>query len=171
VRTSAGPGPPQLPIQYVDARDLAGFVLDAASAGHAGAFNVISRRGYATMGTLLEACRAVAGAPDAVLRWVDPEVITAAGVEPWTELPVWLPADHEYAAMHDANVERAHGSGLRCRPIQETVSDTWAWLSELDGPPPLREGVPPAGVAPDREREILAAQRQLNDDVAVSTIE
>lgn len=46
-----GPGPPELPIQYVDARDLASFVLDAASAGQAGAFNVISRRGHATMGT------------------------------------------------------------------------------------------------------------------------
>jgi hypothetical protein len=73
--------------------------------------------------------------------------------------------------MHDADVERAHRAGLRCRPVKETVSDTWTWLSGLHGPPPLREGVPLAGLAPEREREILDAQRQLNDDVAASTSE
>jgi 2'-hydroxyisoflavone reductase len=151
------PGPPELPIQYIDARDLAGFAIDAAGAGHSGAFNVVSQRGHATMGTLLEACRAVAGTSDAVLTWVAPEAIAAAGIEPWTELPVWLPDDHEYAAMHDADVRRAHAAGLRCRPMQDTVSDTWGWLSALDAPPPLRQGVPAAGLAPDRERAVLRA--------------
>ena len=151
------PGPPDLPLQYVDARDLAAFALDAAAAGHSGAFNVVSRRGHATMGSLLEACRAVAGAPDARLTWVDPDTIAAAGIEPWTELPVWLPADHEYAAMHDSDVERAHAAGLRCRPVQETVRDTWDWLSALPAPPPLRPGAMPAGLAPEREREVLRA--------------
>ena len=81
------PGPPDLPLQYVDARDLAGFVLDAAAAGRWGPFNVVSRRGHATMGSLLQACHAVAGAADATLTWVTPEAIAAAGIEPWTELP------------------------------------------------------------------------------------
>jgi 2'-hydroxyisoflavone reductase len=57
IRLAAGgevlaPGPPELQLQYVDARDLARFVLDAAPAGHSGAFNVVSRRGHATMASL-----------------------------------------------------------------------------------------------------------------------
>jgi 2'-hydroxyisoflavone reductase len=152
------PGPPTLPLQYVDARDLAAFVIDAATAGQSGPFNVVSRRGHATMGSLLEACLAVAGATDATLRWVDPETLAAAGIESWTELPIWIPPSHEYAAMHDSNVERAHAAGLRCRPVRETVSDTWAWLSGLSGPAPVRPGALPAGLAPDREREVLAAR-------------
>jgi nucleoside-diphosphate-sugar epimerase len=151
------PGPPDLPLQYVDARDLAGFVLDAAAAGRSGPFNVVSRRGHATMGSLLQACHAVAGAADATLTWVTPEAIAAAGIEPWTELPIWLPSDHESAAMHDADVERAHAAGLRCRPVDDTVADTWRWLSALPTPPPLRVGSMPAGLAPDREREVLRA--------------
>jgi 2'-hydroxyisoflavone reductase len=151
------PGPPDLPLQYVDARDLAAFVLDAATAGHAGPFNVVSRRGHATMGAILEACRAVAGAPEATLTWVAPEVIGAAGIEPWTEMPIWLPADHEFAAMHDSNVERAHAAGLHCRPVLDTVRDTWQWLSALPATPPLREGAMAAGLAPEREREVLCA--------------
>src|SRR4051794_16283412 len=63
------PGPADLPLQYVDARDLARFVLDAASAGVGGPVNVVSRPGHATMGTLLETCRAVAGAPGTSLTW------------------------------------------------------------------------------------------------------
>jgi 2'-hydroxyisoflavone reductase len=151
------PGPAELPLQYIDARDLAGFVLDAAAAGHAGPFNVVARRGHATMGSILDACRAVAGAPGATLTWVAPEAIGAAGIEPWTELPIWIPADHEYAAMHDSDVERAYSAGLRCRPVRETVSDTWSWLSGLGAPPPLRDGAMPAGLAPEREREVLQA--------------
>jgi nucleoside-diphosphate-sugar epimerase len=151
------PGPPDLPLQYVDARDLAAFAINAAMAGHSGPFNVVSRRGHATMGALLESCRSVAGAPDATLNWVEPGFITAAGIEPWAELPVWLPDDHEYAGMHDSDVERAHGAGLRCRPVADTVSDTWDWLSALTAPPPLRAGSVPAGLAPEREREVLRA--------------
>ena len=149
------PGPPDLPIQFIDARDLAAFVIDGATAGHSGPFNLVCRRGQATMGALLEACATIAGAADTRLTWVAPDAIAAAGIEPWTELPVWLPDDHEYAGMHDANVERAHAAGLHCRPLTDTVRDTWAWLSGLAAPPPLRGGAMPAGLAPDREREVL----------------
>ena len=55
--------------------------------------------------------------------------------------------------MHDSDVARAHAAGLRCRPVHETVSDTWSWLSALNGAPPLRAGAAPAGLAPERERE------------------
>ena len=154
------PGPPDGPLQYVDARDLAGFALDAAAAGHSGPFNVVSRRGHATMGSLLQACHTIAGAGDATLIWVDAGTIAAAGIEPWTELPIWLPEDHEYAAMHDADVQRADAAGLRCRPVRDTVADTWHWLSQLAAPPPLRAGAMPAGLAPDREREVLRAWAQ-----------
>jgi nucleoside-diphosphate-sugar epimerase len=150
------PGPADLPLQLIDARDLARFVLDAATAGEHGPFNVVSRRGHATMRTLLEACAAVAGSEDTRLTWVAPERIAAAGIEPWTELPVWLPPDHEYAGMHAADVERAHAAGLTCRPVQETVADTWAWMRALDGPPPLRADVPAPGLDRERERAVLA---------------
>jgi hypothetical protein len=99
----------------------------------------------------------VAGAGDAALTWVAPDAIAAAGIESWTELPIWVPPDHEYAAMHNSDVERAHSAGLRCRPVGDTVRDTWEWLSALPAPPPLRPGSAPPGLAPEREREVLRA--------------
>jgi 2'-hydroxyisoflavone reductase len=151
------PGPPDLPLQLIDARDLARFVLDAAAADRSGAFNVVSRRGHATMASLLEACRATAGAPDTRLVWVDPEPILAAGIEPWTELPIWIPPDSEDAGIHAADVERAHAAGLRCRPVEDTVADTWAWLTSLDGAAPLRADREPPGLDPQRERAVISS--------------
>jgi 2'-hydroxyisoflavone reductase len=144
------PGPEDLPLQLIDARDLAAFALDAPG----GTYNAVSRRGHATMRSLLEAARDVTGAR-ATLRWVDPTILAQHDVEAWTELPIWLPPDHEYAALHGANVEKAYAAGLRIRPADETVADTWAWLSALNGPPPLRADLPPHGIAPERERAIL----------------
>jgi nucleoside-diphosphate-sugar epimerase len=150
------PGPAELPLQYIDARDLARFALDAGVDGRTGAVNTASRRAHATMGELLDSCREVAGAADTRLRWLPAEVVLAAGIEPWTELPVWIPPGHEYEAMHGADVERAHRAGLRCRPLRDTVADTWAWMMSLDGPRPLRTDLPPVGLDPTRERRLLA---------------
>jgi 2'-hydroxyisoflavone reductase len=144
------PGPADLPLQLIDARDLAAFALDAPG----GTYNSVSRRGHATMGSLLEAAREVTGAR-ATLRWVEPAVLERHDVEPWTELPIWLPPDHEYAALHGANVEKAHAAGLTTRPAEETVAGTWEWLSALGGAPPQRADLPPHGIAPDKERAIL----------------
>ena len=84
-------------------------------------------------------------------------MIERAGIEPWTQLPIWLPPRHEYAGMHAANVERAHAAGLRCRPVQETVADTWAWMRSLGGPPPLREDRQAPGLSAGAERAALSA--------------
>jgi 2'-hydroxyisoflavone reductase len=121
------PGPPELPLQLVDARDLATFALDATAAGLSGPYNIVSRRGHATMRTLLEAARDVTGG-GARLVWTPAEEVEG---EPWNEVPIWLPPDHEYAALHDIGVEKAHAAGLTTRPARETVADTWAWLSAM----------------------------------------
>jgi nucleoside-diphosphate-sugar epimerase len=150
------PGPPDHPLQYIDARDLARWMLDGARDGLSGPYNVVSRPGHATMRSLLETGREVTGS-DATLTWVDPAFVEHQGIEPWTELPIWLPPDDEYAGMHAAGVERAYATGLQPRPLRETVRDTWDWLSSLGRRPPLRADVPRPGTEPEKERAALAA--------------
>jgi nucleoside-diphosphate-sugar epimerase len=149
------PDPRGLRLQYIDARDLAIWMLDATAAGVGGAFNVVSEPGHTTMGELLDTCVQVTGS-DARLRWTDPAVILDAGVAPWTELPIWLPPTSEYQFLHAGNVSRAIAAGLRCRPVTETVADTWAWLQRLGGVAPLRPDLPAPGLDPDVEARILA---------------
>ncbi|MGW9122990.1 NAD-dependent epimerase/dehydratase family protein [Streptomyces sp. NPDC055663] len=149
------PGTPDLGLQYIDARDLANWLLDAADSGLHGAYNLVSRPGHATMGQLLEACVRVTGS-DAELRWTPTERILAAGVEPWTDLPVWLPPGELYDTLHRGDVGKAYATGLRCRPVEETVADTWKWLEELGGAAPQRPDRPAVGLDPDVEAGLLA---------------
>ncbi|MDQ0777742.1 2'-hydroxyisoflavone reductase [Streptomyces aurantiacus] len=159
------PGPRELPLQYIDVRDLAEWILGAAADGAAeggaveggasGAYNLISPSGHATMGTLLDACARVTGGR-AELRWTEPEAILAAGVEPWTELPVWVPPGSElHDMLHRVDVSKAVRGGLRCRPVAETVADTWSWLQDIGGSPPQRPDRPAVRLDPAVEKEIL----------------
>jgi 2'-hydroxyisoflavone reductase len=150
------PGPRELALQYIDVRDLAVWVLDAAERGLGGPYNLVSPPGHATFGELLETCVTVTGS-DAELRWTAPETVLAAGVEPWTELPVWLPPGELHDAMHQGDVSRALAEGLRCRPVAETVAATWEWLWRLDGRAPHRPDRPPVGLDPEREAEVLGS--------------
>ena len=106
------------------------------------------------MADLLQTAVEVTGS-SARLVWTPPEVIEAAGISPWTELPVWVPPGSELAGLHTGDVTAAYAAGLVCRPVRETVADTWAWLqAEGDPPDPARPGRP--GLDPEREREVLA---------------
>jgi 2'-hydroxyisoflavone reductase len=135
-------------LQYIDARDLAGWMLSAAERGIGGAFNTVGEPGRHTMGDLLETVVGVTGS-GAELVWVVPEVIAEAGIRPWIELPIWLPDDEEYGGMHDADVSAVFRAGLTCRPLRETVADTWAWL-RAEGDPEPRLGLDPV-----KERRVL----------------
>jgi nucleoside-diphosphate-sugar epimerase len=106
------PAPADLPLQYIDVRDLVTWLLDRGRERVGGTFNVVSRPGHATMGELLAACVGVTGAR-ATLRWVDPGPILAAGVVPWNDLPVWIPVGHAFRWLHDGDVSRAYAAGLR----------------------------------------------------------
>ncbi|MGW1205394.1 NAD-dependent epimerase/dehydratase family protein [Streptomyces cyaneofuscatus] len=149
------PGPRTAQLQYVDARDLASWILDAAAAGLHGPFNTVSRPGHTTMGELLDACVRVTGS-GAELRWTDPDTLLAAGVEPWSGLPVWLPEGELYDTLHQGGHARAEAAGLRCRPVGETVADTWTWLCERGGTAPQRPDRPAVGLDPRLEEKLLA---------------
>ncbi|MGW2421555.1 NAD-dependent epimerase/dehydratase family protein [Streptomyces sp. NPDC001709] len=150
------PGPRELPVQFIDVRDLAGWLLGAVEQSLGGACDLVGPPGHSTMGELLDQCVRVTGA-DAELRWTDPEVILAAGIEPWTELPVWAPPDSElYDCAHRADVSRALATGLVCRPAAETVEDTWRWLTEIGGEAPMRPDRTAPGVDPEVEAKVLA---------------
>ncbi|SCK57490.1 Nucleoside-diphosphate-sugar epimerase [Streptomyces sp. WMMB 322] len=161
LRTARGgdvpaPGPPGLPLQYIDVRDLAEWVLSAAARGLGGTYNVVSPPGHTTTGELLRTCVEVTGGR-ARLCWRTPESVLAAGAEPWTGLPVWLPPDSaDYDHMHRSDVSRALAAGLRCRPVEETVADTWEWLRRIGGRAPMRADRPLKGLDEETEARLLA---------------
>lgn len=151
------PGPRDLPLQYVDVRDLAEWILGAVERELSGPYNLMSPQGHTTMGGLLEACVRATGS-DAVLRWTAPEIILDAGIEPWTELPVWVPPGSDmHDALHAADVSRAVATGLSCRPVEESVADTWNWLRSIGGTAPQRPDRTRKGLDPEVEAKVLAS--------------
>ncbi len=146
------PGRPDRPLQYVDARDLAAFGLDLLERDARGPVDVVSRSGHATTRTLLEACVQVTGG-GAQLVWVGEEALGEA--QPWTQLPCWVPEAGEHAGFMESDVSRALELGLVCRPVEETVADTWAWL-QREGVPPQRPDRPAHGLPEELERALLS---------------
>ncbi|WP_242910544.1 NAD-dependent epimerase/dehydratase family protein [Actinomadura terrae] len=155
----AAPRPSDLPLQYIDTRDLAEWLLDAEENGLAGDFNVLSDVGHATMASLLAACRAVTGG-GADLTWVDGDVLLAHGVRPWMELPIWIPPGNVLEPSYRVDSTKAKAAGLHCRPVHDTVADTWRWLrSEPDHG--RRAGQDKPWMTPEKEAEVLVAWDRL----------
>lgn len=148
------PGRPERPVQFIDARDLAGWCVRLAEERRAGRFNAAGPAARLTMGGFLDTCRAELGA-DARLRWVPDEKLLAAGVKPWTELPLWVPqADPGHGGIMLCDNRRALAAGLTFRPLVDTIRATYDWdraqPRPLD-PSPIR--VTP--LAREREAEFL----------------
>lgn len=153
------PGRPDRPLQYVDVRDLAAYLLAAPWAGVSGPVDLASRSGHATMRTLLEACVRTAGPvdPEATLMWVPEERLAEVGAQPWTQLPCWVPETGPHAGFLESDTSRALGTGLDCRPVEETVADTWAWVRR-EGMPEQRPDRPVHGLPPELEQRLLSPE-------------
>jgi 2'-hydroxyisoflavone reductase len=155
----AAPGTPKDRIQFIDARDLAAFVLGLVESQTVGIFNATSPPGMFAMGDLIQASNTAANAtvkpvpaPRAV--WVPTDFLEKQQVQPWSDMPVWIPEKGEYGAFAEANVARALHAGLTLRPIQPTVNDTLAW--HLQRPEAERAKLG-AGLSPEREQAVLSA--------------
>ncbi len=160
------PGDPGVATQLVDVRDLARFLLDCGERRTAGTFNATAPPASSTYGELLDACVEVTGS-GATLTWVPDDLLVEHEVEPWTELPLWMPPGQDGDAVWQAATDRTEAAGMRVRPLRETVADTWAWLEPLvrsgEGVPALpdRDYVQANGIDPAKETRILAAWHAL----------
>jgi 2'-hydroxyisoflavone reductase len=140
------PGDPEAPVQFVDARDLGTWLVTLALEGPGGVFNATGPAAPLSFVELLDRIRTTIGS-DANLVWTDEQRILAADVQPWTELPLWLPGS-EHAGMARADISRALAAGLTFRPLGETIADTLAWDRTVPGERPT--------LRPEKEQEILA---------------
>ena len=147
------PGPRDLALQYIDARDLAAWMIACAEHSTVGIFNAISTSGHTNMSEVLECCRLTTKS-DAEFTWVPSEFVLEQDIRPWSEMPIWVdPASH---GIHSFDTRRAARSGLTCRPIIETVVDTWAWLQD-GGQTQIPVGLTAPGISAEKEQATLAA--------------
>jgi 2'-hydroxyisoflavone reductase len=146
------PGDGADPVQFIDARDLAEWIIRVAEQRTLGVFNATGPRKPLTMrGMLGDVARATN--PDARLTWVDAEFLEREKVAPWSDLPVWVPGRGETAGFARRGIRRALAAGLTFRPLATTAADTLAWFRQQ---PAERQAKPKAGLSVARESELLA---------------
>lgn len=144
------PVEPEVAIQVIDARDQAGWILDMAQARRTGVYNVTGPDYTLTFGELFRTTENVSGNELNPL-WASKDFLLDHEVQPWSDFPLWIPADSEDAYIGAVDISKAIDSGLTFRPIAETVKDTLDWANGRPDDHTWR-----AGLSPQREKELLA---------------
>lgn len=142
------PGPADAPVQFIDGRDLAVWLLDMITDNRTGTYNATGPDYFLSFVKMLSTIKEAVGG-DADFTWVDPEFLFQDGVQPWMELPLWL-GPGEYEGMLATSVENAVGAGLSFRPLAETARDTMSWLRSRSADYQWK-----AGISLQRERDLL----------------
>ncbi len=146
------PGDPKDPVQIIDARDLAEWTIRMAENRETGTYNATGPATPLTIGGMLDGIKGALNAK-ATFTWADARFLEAQKVEPWSDMPVWVPPQGEMAGFALLNVQRAVGKGLTFRPLAETARDTLAWFKAQAKE---RQEKLRAGLTPEREAEVLA---------------
>ena len=159
VRASKGgemlaPGTPHDPIQVVDVRDLAAWMMKLAQARTTGYFNAVSPPRAFSIGDLIDASQRATPKAGTLGTWV-PETFLAKRWKPEElDLPPWSPMSGETAGASLTSTARAQKAGLKTRPMQETVRDTLDWFHSL---PAERQAKLRAGLDSQKEADTLRA--------------
>lgn len=150
--TVLAPGDPADPIQVVDARDLATWIVDLAARSVTGVFHAVSPEPPFGFGEFLTEISAAVAPPGTELIWVDTDFLQAEG-ETGISLPLW-PGDDSESDINTADPAAAVAAGLRCRPLGQSAADVHA--AEIGAPTPVRPGT---GISREREADLLARWR------------
>jgi 2'-hydroxyisoflavone reductase len=157
VRASQGgpmivPGTPTDPMQVIDVRDLADFIVRCIEQGTMGPFNVTGPEKPYTMKAFVDGCiKGVGGS--ATPEWIPTDFLEKQDVK--QNFPLWLPPEGESAGFHRRSVARAIKAGLTFRPLEDTAKATLDWYNSL--PPDLQKAMVPPMMPPEREAEVIKA--------------
>jgi len=144
------PGAPTDPVQLIDARDLAEWTIRMVENRETGIYNATGPAKPLGIGDMLDRIK---GALDsnAKFTWAPADFLKAQKIEPWSDMPVWT---GDESGMARTSISRALAKGLTFRPLADTARDTLAWFKSQSQD---RQSHMKAGLAPEREAEVLAA--------------
>ena len=145
------PQKPEAGIQVVDVRDLSEFIIKLIEENASGVYNATGPDYELTIGKLLEVSKRISRS-EANFRWGSLEFLKQHKVEPWSDMPTWIPDDEEGLGFSRIDVSKAIAAGLKFRPLEETVRDTLAWAQTRPADHEWR-----AGLTAEREAQVLAA--------------
>jgi 2'-hydroxyisoflavone reductase len=143
------PEGPQAPVQIIDARDLADFILKLMERKVTGVYHATGPDYPLTLGEVLQTSQEFSGSTINI-HWAPNEFLEQHKVEPWSDLPAWFPDLAENLGFSRVDISKAIAAGLSFRPLAETVRDTLDWASTRPLDHEWR-----AGLDPERETELI----------------
>ncbi|MBN1205879.1 MAG: SDR family oxidoreductase [Myxococcaceae bacterium] len=146
------PGSPADPLQFIDVRDLAEWLVRVVEDTLTGIYNATGPEKPSSMGALLATCKEVTG-KDTKLTWVPTDFLAKHGENGEGDLPIWAPPIGKTKGFHLRSTAKARKAGLQFRPASVTVKDTLEYFKSL---PEERRAKMRAGLKPEREKELLA---------------
>jgi len=138
---------PDQPVQFIDARDLADFIVRSAEDAHEGTCLATGPEEPLTMGEFLAMCRKTLDV-EAFFNCVDDDFLLQHELAPLDDLPLWVPKQLDGFLSLDCT--RARDKGLSFRPLAETIMDTYTWDMSRPWDVPVN-----AGLTLDQEAELL----------------
>jgi len=160
VRASLGgvmivPGVPSDPIQVIDVRDVADWIIHCLEQTMVGTYNVTGPAQPLSMKGMVESVR-TGTASQVEFVWIGRQFLEAHGVEEG-RFPLYVPPTGESAGLHRCNISRALARGLTFRPLSETAKGCLDWYRSL--PPALQAAVAPQFAQRPNQEPWLEAEK------------
>lgn len=149
------PGNPTDPVQFIDARDLAEWIIRMAEQGTTGVFNATGPKKKLGIGGMLDGIKK-ATKSNAQFTWVPADFLAEQKIRPWADMPVWIPPRGEETGFAEISIKRALDKGLTFRTLGDTTQATLEWLKAQTAE---RQSKLRAGITLEKEKEVLAAWR------------
>lgn len=148
------PNKPEDPVQFIDVRDLAEWMIRMAETKMMGIFNATGPARPFSIGGLLDGIKAALDSR-ATFTWVPASFLDRHDVSGWIDLPVWVPPRNDNAGFARTGIQRALDAGLTFRPLAETATATLAGYQSQ--PEARRVELLGASLTTEKEQELLRA--------------
>ncbi|HEV8138530.1 MAG TPA: NAD-dependent epimerase/dehydratase family protein [Pyrinomonadaceae bacterium] len=140
-------------VQFIDARDLAEWIIRMVEQGATGPYNAVGPNYKLTIGRMLDEIKA-ATKSDAQFTWADADFLLANNIHPWSDMPVWVAPRGDETGFTQISNKKALAKGLTFRSIGDTTTATLEWFRSQ---PADRQAKLRSGISAEREKEVLAA--------------
>mgnify|MGYP000285957872 CR=1 FL=1 len=122
------PGDPKAPVQFIDARDLSDFIVQGIKYDLVGVFNTVSPYNELNLEEfLLKGINALNS--DGKLQWINEKILRDNDIGCWVQIPLWVYS--EIQAFQKMDSQKAILNGLKFRPIEQTIIDTYNWSKDI----------------------------------------
>jgi 2'-hydroxyisoflavone reductase len=162
VRASMGgvmvvPGTPADPIQIIDVRDLADWIVHCLEENILGVYNVTGPAKPLSMKKMVEGVRK-GTASKVKFVWIDNSFLVAHGQQ-GSQFPLYAPPTGDSAGLHRCNISRALARGLTFRPLPDTARACLDWYRSL--PAKIQAAVAPQFASHPSEELWLETEKHL----------